>query len=162
MKNLLLFILLPALAFGQDSLFWNSISTHFGIGEMTLGNYEVAEAIPYTGSVVSPSICGSTLFNPRPTCEYWEKISDWKAENEGSAHCLHEWVMAAHSEVNDISLYLVDDLVYRPCGRDGRENFARICARCLRHETCTKTWGWDAVIPKKSEYQKLVEKIQRK
>lgn len=86
-------------------------------------------------------------------CVRREADSGWQEDSPGDGKCTHEWVEADFYDVNELNG--ITTLLYCPCGCGGSTNYARICEKCGREESRTKTYWYDQVPVPDSEYKKL-------
>lgn len=92
-------------------------------------------------------------------CQPFESLSNWEAKEDGVKTCDHSWAYAEYGDVNlDTG---ITTLEYCPCGCYDHENQARICAKCLRHESRVRTYGYKQVPKPVSEYKRLSGKTKQ-
>ena len=144
MKNILILILFPVLGYSQYT--------------DTLDSSTWAKAAINTGQFYISGGVASMVVDF--DCEYFTETTPWAVQHDSGVDCdtTHQWVYADKEELNTPSMITTADLT--PCGKNVTEHKARICAKCLRHETCTETTGF-RMKTKESEYQKLKLKIKQ-
>ena len=99
------------------------------------------------------------LYGNNIDCKPFESFSNWEAKEDGVKTCDHSWVYAEYGDVNwDTG---ITTLEYCPCGCADHENQARICSKCLRHESRVRTYGYKQVPKPVSEYKKLLGKTKQ-
>lgn len=92
-------------------------------------------------------------------CKPFESFSNWEAKEDGVKTCEHSWVYAEYGDVNRETG--ITTLQYCPCGCTDHENQARICSKCLRHESRVRTYGYNQVPKPVSEYKRLSGKTKQ-
>lgn len=91
-------------------------------------------------------------------CEMREQYSDW-VPVDSLKTCTHEWVYAEWKDVNQALNWT--NAVYCPCGCGGSSNEARVCEKCKLNQSRVRSY-WYVNVPKKSEYEKIIESITEK